>query len=365
MKRYFFYLVLINSVANIVIFLAKFLVPNHNEGSLIAIILSIPFGTVLIYFFSKALIKFPNKNFLEILQVSLPYWLQVIIMLLFSPAWYISGILMLSGTIDITEVFIDPQASSYLILIAYVSLIIFSINTEGSTILYGLEIFMFFIFPALIFAYVKAIVNPFFSWDACMETITHSFKVPNLSIFAVTTYNFSGYTDMIAYNRDFKGKFELKHLWLFPVIIFILQVFTLFIPIAFLGTANSSNFNFPWLAAADSMVLKTGVIERMLFIYLLIYLVTALVNVIVHWYVSFELFKELLLNLFRFKKVKACNIGVLCLFAVGSFLYILFVTQENRLAIVEIWLTIRVFLEVFLVILLNYIAHKAQKKGEI
>lgn len=365
MKRYFFYIVIINAIANIVIFLAKILVPYHDEGALMAIILSLPIGTILIYFFSKAIMKFPNKSFSEMLELSLPYWLQVVIMLVFCPAWYISGILMLSGTIDITEVFIDPHTSPYLVLIAYVILVIFSINTEGATILYGLEIFLFFVIPALLFVYFKAVSSPFFNWNSCIETLTHTFTLPNLSSIAVATYNFSGYTDMIVFNRDFKGKFELKHLWIYPLLLFILQVFTLFMPIGFLGTQDSSDFAFPWLASSDCMVIKTGLIERTLFIYLLIYLVASLVNVIVHWYVSFELFKELFLDKFKIKNTKAVNWCILSSFAILPFIFITFVTQESKPLIFKLWLSIRIFLEIILVALISLMAHIAKKKWRI
>ncbi|MDP4089269.1 MAG: GerAB/ArcD/ProY family transporter [Bacillota bacterium] len=365
MRRYFFYIVFINSISNIIIFLAKFLVPNHTKGALLAIIFSLPFGTVIIYFFSRALMMFPGKNFSEILEAALPYWLRVTIMIIFCPAWYISGILMLSGTIDITVTFVDPQTSLYLILVAYIGLVIFSINTKGTSILYALEIFIFFIVPALMFVFIKAITNQFFSWDACMETVTHSFALPSISLLAVTTYNFSGYTDMLAFNRDFNGRFDSKHLWLFPVVILIFQLFTLFVPIGYLGTEGAPDFNFPWLASADCMVIKTGIIERILFIYLLIYLVTSLVNVIVHWYVSFELFKELFLDQFKMKNVKAVTRRILCAFAAGPFIFTFFIIQEKKLVIANIWLSLRVLLEVFLVVLLNYIAYKSKRKGRI
>lgn len=365
MKRYFFYIVFINSIANTIIFLPRILLPNRYEGAIMAIIFSIPLGTLLLYFFSKPMMKFPRKIFSEILELAFSRPVQIIIVLLYCPAWYFSGALMLSATLEITNRFIDPHTSEYLILAAFVALIIFAIRTEGATVLYVLEIFMLFIVPMILFIYIKAIINPFFSWDACRETVTHSLTFPQLTSFAATSYVFTGYTDMIIFNRAFKGKFELKYLWLFPVFELVLLLFAFFIPIGFLGTQEIVSLNFPWITSSDCISIKTGVIERTLFIYLLVYLITSIINIIVHWYVSFELFRGLFQTQFKFKKMKIVNWFILGVFAVVPFIYISFISEETDLVIRDMWLIIRLFLEICLVILLNFIAYKAKKKGVI
>ncbi|GFZ32635.1 hypothetical protein CSC2_31610 [Clostridium zeae] len=365
MKRYFFYLVLINSITNIIIFLPEILLPEWNNGGLLSIFLSIPFGTIMMYIFLKTLTMFPNKTLSEILQITSPRWVQITIMLLFCPTWYISGLMMLSSTLDMTNTFMDPDSSVYLILLLYVSLIIYAIRMKGTTLLYVLEIFILFIIPTIIFIFIKGVVDPFFCLDACVETVTSSLALPKLSVFAVTTYSFTGYTDMVTFNKDFKDKYELKFLWIFPIIELFLMLFAFLIPIGFLGTQNADNYNFPWIISADCILIKTGVIERTLFIYLLIYLVTSLINIIIHWYVSLDLFKQLFQNQLKFKNTKLALLCILCVFAIIPFFYRHYIAQIKDETAVKYWLSLRLFLEFFLVIFLGFVSYKTHKKGRI
>ncbi|GFP77656.1 GerAB/ArcD/ProY family transporter [Clostridium fungisolvens] len=365
MKRYFFYIVLINSFTNIIIFLPEIILPAVNEGGLLSIFLSLPFGTIMMYIFLKTLIRFPNKTLSEILEITCPRWVQITIMLLFGPAWYISGLLMLSSTLDMTNTFMDPHTSTYLLLLLYVFLIIYAIRMKGTTLLYVLEIFMLFISPTIIFIYVKGVTDPFFCFDACVETVSNLFTLPKLSVFAVTTYSFTGYTDMVVFNKYYKGTYPLKLLWIFPITEFLLMSFAFLIPLGFLGTQNVDNYNFPWITSADCMLIKTGIIERTLFIYLLIYLVTSLVNIIIHWHVSLDIFKQLFKNQLKLKNTKLANLFILCVFAVIPFFYKHFVPQIKSELVVKLWLSLRLFMEFFLVMFLVFVTYNAHKKGRI
>lgn len=365
MKRYFFYIVLINSFTNIIIFLPEILIPDWNKGGLLSIFLSLPFGAFMIYVFLKTLIRFPNKTLSEILEITCPRWIQITIMLLFSPAWYISGLLMLSSTLDMTNTFMDPHSSTYLLLLLYVILIIYAIRMNGTTLLYVLEIFILFITPTIIFIYAKGVTDPFFSLDACVETVSNSLTLPKLSAFAVTTYSFTGYTDMVVFNKYYKDNYELKFIWIFAIIELFLMLFSFLIPIGFLGTQNADNYIFPWITSADCMLIKTGIIERTLFIYLLIYLVTSLINIMIHWYVSLDLFKQLFKNQLKFKNTKLVKLCILCAFAIIPFFYKHFVPEIRDEMVVKFWLSLRLFMESFLVMFLGFVTYKAHKKGRI
>lgn len=366
MNRYFFYLIFINSINNIIIFLPRVLSHDRYHGALMSIFLALPYGTILLTFFSKAVVKFPNQGLPEILKATLPRWAQIMIMSFFWLPWYVAGLLMLSALVEMAQRFINPEMSVYVLLALFVAVFLFAIRTEGSTVLYALEVALFIIIPMIAVIFIKSITYPYFSWTACQEILTHSFTIPTLSSFAITTYMFTGYTDMFTFNRAFnKTNFQPKHLWLFPVLEFILLVFAFFIPIGFLGTQGVSAFNYPWITTSDCITLETGFTERTLFLYLPIFIFTAIVNIIVHWHVALELLKGLFEYQFNIRNTKAVTWFILALFGVIAFIFKMAVNEESSFIAGTGWLEIRVFTELLFVSLLVYAAYIAKKKGII
>lgn len=365
MKRYFFYIVFINSINNIIIFLPNVILRDRYNGSLMAIIFAVPYGTFFLYYFIKSIIKFPNKSYPEILKITMPHWVQVSIMLFICMFWYISGFMMLIALIQMIQRFILPYASEYLLLVLIVFIIIFAAKTEGSTVLYALEIFIIIIALAIGFIFIKSILNSNFSWDSCMEVVTHSFTFPTLSSYAVTTYMFSGYTDMIIFNRYFNNEnFQFKHIWLIPVLELALLMFAFFIPIGFFGTQGVSSFTYPWVAATDCIDIKIGLIERTMYIYLPVFFLTAVINIIVHWHVSLELIKGMIQYQFNFTNINKISWYINIMFALLPFIFINKFSNENVvLYIGNDWLIFRVFAEPFVVGFLVLSAYIARKKG--
>lgn len=68
MIRYFFlYLLFINMIVNVIVFVPRTLINERFEGAVMAIIIGIPFTIILLYFYTNALVKFPGKGLPEIL----------------------------------------------------------------------------------------------------------------------------------------------------------------------------------------------------------------------------------------------------------------------------------------------------------
>ncbi|WP_238884116.1 GerAB/ArcD/ProY family transporter [Clostridium sp. YIM B02551] len=366
MKRYFFYIVLINSINNIIIFLPSVILHDKYQGAIMAIIFSIPFGTILLYLFMKSIVKFPNMAFPQILTLTLPKWAQISIMLFICSLWYISGFMMLLALLEMVQRFIFLKMSHYMLLSILVLVLLLAIRTEGLTILHSLEIFLVIIIPMILFIFTKAVFNPCFSWYACIEVVTHTFTFPTLPSYAVTTYMFSGYTDMLIFNKFFnKENFQLKYLWIIPLVELFLLIFAFFIPIGFLGTSPIS-YNYPWIAATDCISIKVGVVERTMFIYILLFFLTAIANIIVHWYVSFELINDMFKFQFTLNKAQRIPWYILGLFGVIPFLLInLFSSEEIIFSSGTIWLILRLFVEPIVVGLVILTAYSAKKKGAI
>ncbi|MBL4933483.1 GerAB/ArcD/ProY family transporter [Clostridium paridis] len=365
MKRYFFYLVFINSINNIIIFLPRIILHDQYQGSIMAIIFAIPFGTILLYLFMKSIINFPNKAFPEILSITFPRWAQISIMLFICSLWYISGFFMLLALIQMIQRFIFFKMSEYMLLAILVLVLIWAIQTDGLTIFHSLEIFLIIIIPMILFIFTKAIFNHYFSWDSCLEVVTHTFSMPTLSSYAVTTYMFTGYTDMLVFNKFFnKENFQLKHIWVFPLIELFLLIFALFIPIGFLGTQQASSFNYPWIATTDCISIKIGIIERTMFIYILLFFFTAIINIIIHWYVSFELINDMFKLQIKPNKTQKIPWYILGVFGIIPFLLIgIFKNEEAIFSSGTVWLILRLFAEPIVVGLVILTAYIAKKKG--
>lgn len=365
MKRYFYYLVFINSFNNIIIFLPNVIFRDQCQGSIMAIIFAIPYGTFLLYIFMRFLIKFPNKTFPQILKVTMPPWAQISIMLFLCTPWYISGFMMLIALIQMIERFIFINMPEFMLLILVVLIILFTIISEGSAILYSLEIFIVIIASMLGFIFIKAILNPYFSWDSCIEVATHSFTRPKLTSFAATTYMFSGYIDMVIFNKFFnKENFQLTHIWLFSISELIFLIFAFFIPIGFLGTKGVAFFNYPWIATTDCISIKTGLVERTMFVYLLVFFLTAILNIIVHWHVALELIKELFQCQFNLNVTKKITYCILLILGILPFLLIRLLPNEDTIFSIGIdWLTLRLFLEPIVVGFVFLTAYIGKRKG--
>jgi hypothetical protein len=144
------------------------------------------------------------------------------------------------------------------------------------------------------------------------------------------------------------------------------MIFTLFIPIGFLGTQGVSTFNYPGIAATDCISLEAGLVERTMMIYLLVYLLTATLNIIVHWHVSLELIKGLFQSQFNFKETKTITWFILIFFGIIPFILVKVIPNEITIFSISIqWLTLRLFIEPFMTIIMILAAYIAKKKGLI
>jgi spore germination protein KB len=359
MSRYYYYLVLINTITNSIIYLPKVLIQDRYNGASMAILISIPFGALLLYFFTKSLKKLNSLALPEILEYYFPRWLQISIMVIFSPGWYFSGVILLSSAVDISKLMINPDTSTFWILLLLVGLVILVIRYQSKTILFGLEIFIIGIFGVMLFIYARSIININFNWDSIIEVEKHTFTLPTLFSFAIATYSFSGSIDMASYNSAFKDKLQFKYLWVLPLIIMSIMILSFIIPIGLLGSEAVGKYAYPLITATDTLSLKTGVIDRVFIIFLVVYLLIAILNIIVHWKVSLEMIRGFFQHQLGKKKIQIWPI--LLTFAAFAFL-IKFILNDHEIFLIgEYWLIMRIFLEVGLILIYIYAARSSDK----
>jgi spore germination protein KB len=346
MNRYFLYLVLLNMLTNVIIFVPKFLLQYRFDGMLISIIIAIGIGMALMYVESLVFARFPGQGLPDIIQDQLSKPLKTIILVTFALFWFIAGLLTLLGYIDILHRFINPELSKAWLIAIFLLILCFVIQIPTKKVMYLLEIILFINVPFIVFIFIKAVTSDYLSWDSIFEAGTHFYSMPNISAVAVASYVFSGYTNIIIFNRLFKVKLKGVNF----LIIFGLSILTLFtsvmVPIGMHGVDAVSEYIYPWILMVDSLRLPYSPIERALFIFLMLYINITVISVAVHWHVAFELMK----GTFSRGKGKKKNRIVLALFFTIPILLVIRIDYLQPELLSMYWLIARMFFEILAVL---------------
>jgi spore germination protein KB len=346
MNRYFLYLVLLNMLTNVIIFVPRFLIQYRFDGMLTSIILAIVAGMTLMYVDAVVFARFPGQGFPEIIQNRLNKPLRILILVIFAIFWFFAGLLTLLGYIDILHRFINPELSKALLLPIFLLILCFVIQFPTKKIMYLLEIILFVNLPFIAFIFIKAVTSDYLSWDSIIEVGNHFYSMPSINAMAVASYIFSGYANIIVFNRLFKAKIKRINF----VVIFGVSLLTLFtsimIPIGMHGIDSVGEYMYPWIIMVDSIRLPYSPIERALFVFLMLYINISLISVAVHWHVAFELIKGTYSDKNRVKK----NRMVLGLFFTFSILTVIRIDYWHPEKISMYWLVARLFFEVLSVL---------------
>lgn len=346
MNRYFIYLVLLNMLTNVIIFVPKFLIKYRFDGMLFSIIIAIFAGMLLMYIDAKVYARFPEQGFPEIVNYRMKMPLKILVLVGFAIFWFSAGILTLFGYIDILHRFINPELSKVWLLVIFLLILCFVIQLPTKKIMYLLEITLIINVPFIAFVFIKAVSSDYMSWDSVFEVGTHFYTMPNIQSVAVASYIFSGYANIIIFNRLFKNQIKSINF----VLIFGVSILTLFtsvmIPIGMHGADGIDEYLYPWIIMVDSIRLPYSPIERALFLFLMLYINITIISVSVHWHVAFELIKGIYSN----KKCKKKNRLVLALFFLIPLLLIIRIDYMHPDLISMYWLIARLFIEVLAVI---------------
>lgn len=342
MNRYFLYLMLLNMFTNIIIFVPKILISYRFDGVIMSIIIAIFISMGLIYLNTKVYARFLGRGLPEIIDNKLKKPFKISLFVGFSTFWFSAGLLSLLGFIDILHRFINPELSKVWLMAIFVAVICFVIQFPTQKVMYLLEIVLLINVPLIGFIFFKALVSDYLSWNSIFEIGTHFFTPPKMVPIAVATYAFSGYANIIIFNRLFKEKIKSINL----VFIFGLAVMnlftTVFIPIGIHGADGVHEYMYPWIMTSDSLRMVYSPIERALFIFLMLYVSITLLSVSVHWHVAYELIK----GSYSQNASKKKNWLVLVIFISLSLLIVSRIDLISPEKIIIFWLTTRFFFEI-------------------
>jgi len=293
MNRYFYYLIIVNMITNVLTFIPRIMLNERLTGGLLAIPIGTIIGTGLMYIFMIQISRFPEMGLPEIMEKYLSKWFKNIYIFLTGYIWFHAGLFTLLSLITITKVFISPDMPNMLISIMFLLLICLSILMPTKKVLYATELLILLNLPFILLILVKAIFNDYFSWDSVRIFFTHFREIPSWSTISAATFIFFGYANLIIFNREFQ-KLNLKWLWLIAVFGLQVLLVTILGPIGFHGAVKGvENYVFPWISTADSMRMELGFVERVVFIFLLLHINISLVSITIHWHVGIELYKSI------------------------------------------------------------------------
>lgn len=303
MNRFLYYLLFVNMIANMISAVPKILLQERMTGAVISILLSIVFGLVLVYIYVNFFNRFPGKDFPQLLKEYTPSWVYFPVILLIASVWFTGGLITLITYTFMLKRFLTPDMSIMWIATSFLIVISFGVLMHSQNILYTLENVLVFSLPIIMFIVMKAFTSDQFEWDFVGEAIMYINKLPSYSAFSASFYVFVGITNIIIFNRVFTHK-KQSVTWKQLGFVGMTGTFVLFtayfVPIGLNGFEQIQNLVYPAISSSDTLRMRYGVIERVLYLFLPFFLAISFLSLLVHWHVAIEACK----NLIWFKRFK-------------------------------------------------------------
>ncbi|SFC92412.1 Spore germination protein [Bacillus sp. OV322] len=354
MSRYFYYLVIMCMSLNIVINVPMVLVQERFNGAIMSILISIPVGTFLAYFFTKAMSRYKSKGLPEVFAEELPKYVSIPYLFFLGMMWILSGTFAVVSFSYIIKLYLMPEMDVRVITGLLIATVIFGAARQTKSVMFLTEIIIIITFPLVAFILFKAVTSDFFYPIHVLRELHFTWQWPSYSSICASTYLFTGYINLGIANRYIDSSKVLRFFWLVPVLGTLIIISTFFIPLGFFGIEAIGDFVYPWLITADTLKMEYGFIERVSFFFLLVFLLLSLLFGIVTWHIGLKLIIGMVAGAKRGKRrlLSQRAYSFIFLAAVGAGTLVLgeSVNQREFFTIVRYWLNFRLPAEVLLVL---------------
>ena len=302
MSRFVYYLMFLTMISNIVASVPKILLFESKTGAIPSMFAAVIIGTTLVYILVKLFNAFPGKNLPDMLKTHTPKWFAYPVLFYLFLCWFIAGLITLITYVFLFITFFSPETSIVITTFAFLAVISFGILMKSRSMLYMAEIVLVLFVPLIIFLLIKFYVNPKLDWDFIKISMMHVNHVPSYWAFSASLFIFVGVADLVIFNELFMKKHKMG--WKQVLIIGLsgagVLFTTFFVPIGYNGLEQIAELTFPWISTSDSIRMKYGLIERVIFIFILSFLGIAFVSLLLHWHVALKI----LGSIFEFKRLK-------------------------------------------------------------
>ncbi|CAM5219656.1 Spore germination protein OS=Ureibacillus acetophenoni OX=614649 GN=SAMN05877842_1194 PE=3 SV=1 [Ureibacillus acetophenoni] len=317
MSRYYYYLIIVNMVTNIIASVPVILTQHRTDGAIISMLLAIVIGVLVIYLVTKFFISVPGKTLPDLLKQTMPKWFTVVFTLALVAVWFVAGLITLLTFTILLIRFLTPEMSLVMGTVMILLFVTLGCFMKADKVMYTVEIIFLLTLPVILFIFFKAYTSEYMEWDYVKVALTFINKGPSLLPTTASFFAFLGVLNLITFNQLFtiKQKFGWKQAIFITIIGFSVLFTTYFIPIGLNGFENIESTMYPWVTSANALRLRYGIIERVVFLFLLFYLAMAVVSLLIHWHVTIELLK----SVFNFNKLKIMNIRITPLIVIAIF----------------------------------------------
>ncbi|MCG7345635.1 spore germination protein [Sporosarcina sp. ACRSL] len=302
MSRFLFYLILINMMTSMVSLTPRILIAGSGSGTVVSLIIALFVGIVMTYILVRLFSHFPGLGLPEILKAYAPKWFAKPILLFFGLAWYTAGLFTLIAYTIIIIRFLTPNMSIYTIVLTFVIVVTYGVFMKARNILYMSEIIFIVVVPLIVFIQLKGYINRDLNWDYVRIALMEINHLPDYGAFTSSLFIVIGTANLVIFNRVFTQlkKPTGKGMALLTFLLAYVLASTYFLPIGFGGYEPLKTTIFPWIMTSDSIRMKFGIIERIVFIFTGAFLALGVVSIVMHWHVSIQL----LASVFDFKRFK-------------------------------------------------------------
>lgn len=364
MNRYYYYLIFVNMVANMISAVPKIFLTNKTDGVIWSLLLSIPAGVLIVYLFIRFFNSFQGKDLPELLKSHFPKWIYLPILSFFVIVWLSAGLITLITFTFMIKRFLTPDMSILLIASLFLIFISYGVLMRTDSVLYTIETVLIFSIPLVIFLLYKAYRSPEFSWDFVGVAVMHINHWPSYSAFSAALFCFLGVANIIIYNHAFKDrKFQLS--W--KPIIFIglagtLSIMSTFIiPIGLNGFERIEQFVYPAISTSDTLRMKFGLIERVLYVFFTFFMAITFVSLLIHWHVAMELAKNVFwLKKFKWKKVNLTPVLFLAVFWIIALFLTVYLNEYTLFTYTQFFFNCQPPFFILIFILFWFIHRRAQ-----
>ncbi|UGB32303.1 GerAB/ArcD/ProY family transporter [Metabacillus sp. B2-18] len=358
-KRFIYVMLILNMLTNIVAYVPMVLIENRSNGSVLAMILAVPTGIIIIYFFTKYMSNFPYMGLPEILDKYAPKWFRLFFLSVQGVLWYVAGLVTLVAFTNISKQYINPDMDELLIMLTFLIVIVFGTTLPSKKVLYATEIILLLNLPFIAFIIFKSYFNDDLMWDSVRITITHFQDIPSFESTSTATFVYTGYTNLVIFNRLYK-EVRVKYLWAIGILGFFTLITTFIIPIGLNGFDGAESFTFPWIATTEAIRIELGFIERISFLFLGLYINVSLASVILHWHVGLEQLKAIFPT-FKFKKIDIKPFVIVGVFAVLAIIVQQFFQEKTVGEIAKVWMMLLLPAQIAGLVLLKILSIRKEK----
>lgn len=364
MSRYYYYLLILNMLANITVFTPKLLLEKRTSGMIGSLLLAVLIGLIFLWIQTKIYIKFPGMGLPELMYKYLPNWFTKIYLTMTGIMWYLAGVTTLMGYSFLSKRYLNPDMSLTMIVSIFLVVISFGILMNTQKVLYALEFALALCAPVIIVIIVKASFSDNMNWEIAKIPFTYYKNMPSYETISVALFSVLGFINIAVFNREWKEKqkLTLKAIAIIGLLAFVNLLTTTLIPIGFNGIDGVGEIVYPWIFTSDSIRMEFFFLERVFIMFLLLYLVISLISMIIHWHVGFEMLKSVTtLPFFKWKGTQLGPYVYILLFWIISIQIVNRIPEFQAIHLIKWYLQLTIPFILFMIFLLLWIYRKAKK----